>query len=113
LKTVTRPLRSSTIAAERISPPTSTPRSSTPSSPSSAAAAAPVRPGTSPTSTAEAPSDRARRATLTPLPPGVITASSKRSTSPGRSSAIRSVRSMVRFGPAMTTAAHAGTPQHT
>jgi hypothetical protein len=44
---------------------------------------------------------------LTPLPPGVIAASSKRSTSPGRSSAMRSVRSMVRFGPAMTTAAHA------
>src|SRR3954469_17346919 len=92
-------------AVERISPPTSMPASETPSSASMAAAAAPVCPGTRPTSTAGASSASAVRATFTPLPPGVMTASSKRSTSPGRSSAICSVRSMVRFGPAISMAA--------
>src|SRR4051812_4097249 len=80
------------------------PRTTIPSSPSSAAPATPVRPGSRPTSTASAPRSRATRATLTPLPPGVTAARSKRSTSPGRSSSIVRVRSMVRLGPAMTTA---------
>src|SRR3954471_15912728 len=105
--TVTRPERSRTIAAERTSPPTSMPASDTPSWASISATAAPVNPGTTLTRTASPPRAVAARTTLTPLPPGVITAASKRSTSPGRSSGSVSVRSMVRFGPAISMAARA------
>ena len=49
------------------------------------------------------PRQRAARATLNPLPPGVTTTRSKRSTAPGRSSSSAAVRSIVRFGPATST----------
>ena len=103
LRTVARPPGSSTIAVERISPGTGTPCSVTPSSAIIAAAARPVWPGMKPTSDAGACSSKAARATLRPLPPGVTATSSTRRTSPGRSSASREVRSIVRFGPAMIT----------
>ena len=89
LSTVVRPSRSWMIDVERSSPPHGTACSSMPSSAISAAAASPVRPGSSDTSTAGWPSARAARATLRPLPPGVTTTRSKRSTSPGRSSPMR------------------------
>ena len=45
---------------------------------------------------------RAARATFTPLPPGVISMPVKRSTEPGRRSSSVPVRSIVRFGPAIS-----------
>jgi hypothetical protein len=104
LSTVVRPPCSITIAVERSSPAHGTARSDTPSRSIIAAAARPITPGTKPTSSAPTPSARAARATLRPLPPGVTTTCSQRSTSPGRSSAIEAVRSMVRFGPAINIA---------
>ena len=83
---------------------------SSPSSASSHATACPVRPGAKPTRRAGASRARATRATLTPLPPGVTATSSNRSTSPGRSSSIVSVRSIVRFGPAMSMRCGANYP---
>src|SRR3954449_2690193 len=44
------------------------------------------------------------RPALGALPPGVTTTSASRSTSPGRSAGIVDVRSMVRFGPAISKA---------
>ncbi len=89
---------------ERSSPLAGTPRSSMPSAAIMSAAAAPIRPGTKPTSSAGAPSARAARATLRPLPPGVTSMLVKRSTAPGRSSSSVPVRSIVVLGPAISIA---------
>src|SRR4051812_22906095 len=57
-----------------------------------------------PTSDDGTPNSRAARATLRPLPPGVTATSRRRRTSPGRSSGSLDVRSIVRFGPAISSA---------
>src|SRR5688500_11636603 len=95
------------IAAERTSPGTGTAWRAMPASARQAPTASPLRPrGRNATSLAGHPSASAVRATLTPLPPGPAWASRARSTSPGRSSSSRIVRSMVRLGPAISTRLH-------
>src|SRR5919106_2312423 len=66
-----------------------------------AATARPKAPGSRPTSVARSPSALTARATLTPFPPAVTKASSTTvSAPPGRNSAVESVRSIARLGPA-------------